>query len=257
MTATSITDLLEVDERPAPFSRLVRVELRKMLDTRSGRWLLVAILALTALAILLFSINASAQDRTFFNYMQVMATPQGLLLPILGILLVTSEWSQRAGLTTFSLEPRRAHVLGAKVVATLLLGLAVVVVCGLVAALATAIGGSDQAWAGVGVDDVFKFVLVEASGILEGLAFALILLNSAAAIVTYYVVPTVFTIVVNLVSGLASVRPWLDLNSAQEPLQDGTHLSGGDWAKVVTTLLIWIALPAVAGAIRVARSEVK
>lgn len=257
MSATVTTHLLDIDEAPAPFARLVKVEMRKMLDTRAGRWLLVAIFLLTALVLLLFSINASSTDRTFFNYMQVMATPQGLLLPVLGILLVTSEWSQRAGLTTFSLEPRRSYVLGAKVVSTLLLGLAVVVVCGLVAALLTSVAGGSNAWDGVGVDDVFKYLLLEGTNILQGLAFAMALLNSAAAIVSYYVVPSVFSIVVNLISGLDRARGWIDLNTAQQPLTDGSHLSGEDWGKVVTTILIWVALPAAIGIWRVAHSEVK
>ena len=46
------TDALDVSRRPAiPFSRLVSVELRKMVDTRAGRWLLISIAGLTALVL--------------------------------------------------------------------------------------------------------------------------------------------------------------------------------------------------------------
>ena len=38
------------------------------------------------------------------------------LLPILAIMLVTSEWSQRTALVTFTLEPRRSRVVLAKLV---------------------------------------------------------------------------------------------------------------------------------------------
>ena len=31
----------------------------------------------------------------------------GFLLPVLGIMLVTSEWSQRTAMVTFTLEPHR------------------------------------------------------------------------------------------------------------------------------------------------------
>ena len=39
-----------------------------------------------------------------------------LILPVLGILLVTSEWSQRTGLTTFALVPQRERVIVAKLI---------------------------------------------------------------------------------------------------------------------------------------------
>ena len=40
----------------------------------------------------------------------------GILLPVLGILLVTSEWSQRTAMVTFTLEPSRSRVIAAKFV---------------------------------------------------------------------------------------------------------------------------------------------
>ena len=46
-----------------------------------------------------------------------------LLLPIVGILLVTSEWSQRTAQVTFTLVPRRGRVLAAKVSASVVLAL--------------------------------------------------------------------------------------------------------------------------------------
>jgi hypothetical protein len=43
-----------------------------------------------------------------------------------GILTVSSEWSQRTGLLTFTLEPNRKRVLLAKLSATLVLGVLVI-----------------------------------------------------------------------------------------------------------------------------------
>jgi len=37
--------------------------------------------------------------------------PQSWLLPVLGIMAVTSEWTQRTGLVTHTLEPRRSRIL--------------------------------------------------------------------------------------------------------------------------------------------------
>ena len=70
--------------------------------------------------------------------MGVTATPQGFLLPVLGILLVTSEWTQRTALVSFTLMPVRGRVLVAKVLAALIAGLAAIVLAMAVAALATA-----------------------------------------------------------------------------------------------------------------------
>lgn len=155
-----------------PLPRLVGVELRKMADTRSGRWLLGAIVAITALILVIFYFFAEPESRTFLNLIGITATPQGFLLPVLGILLITSEWGQRTALTTFTLVPRRGRVVAAKVAAALLLGLAAIIVALALATLAAVLGGAGGPWAGIGVGDLGKFGLLQLSGILQGLAFA-------------------------------------------------------------------------------------
>lgn len=90
---------------PIPLSRLVRVELRKLANTRSGKWLLITIGVITLFVIGIFYLTAKPSERTFFNFMAATNGPQGLLLPVLGILLITSEWSQRTALVSFTLMP--------------------------------------------------------------------------------------------------------------------------------------------------------
>jgi hypothetical protein len=85
----------------------------------------------------------------------------------------------------------------------------------------------------------------------------MLFLNSAAAIVTYYVVPIAFSVVTGVVEQLQSVQPWLDLNTSQQPLFGGDSLSGREWAQLATGTLIWIVLPLVLGAWRMLRAEVK
>ena len=240
-----------------PFTRLVSVELRKMRDTRAGLWLLIAIALITAAIITLFFILADPDERIFINFMAITATPQGFLLPVLGILLVTSEWGQRTTLTTFALEPSRTRVIAAKVVAALVLGAAAIVIAIAIAALATAIGGASDPWANIGADDIGKFALLQVSGILQGLAFGLIFLNSAGAIVTYFVLPIAFSIVANLWGALRDIAAWVDLNTAQQPLFGAVDMTGEQWGQFATASLIWIALPLVAGLVRVVRAEVK
>ncbi|MGH3175825.1 MAG: ABC transporter permease, partial [Streptosporangiaceae bacterium] len=105
-----------------PFARLFTAELRKLADTRSGRWLLIAVLATTPLVVAVMLIVAEPRNLTYEKFVDFTQTPQKVLLPVLGILTITSEWSQRTGLVTFTLEPDRGRVLLAKAGATLLLG---------------------------------------------------------------------------------------------------------------------------------------
>lgn len=240
-----------------PLGRLVKVEMRKMVDTRAGLWLIIAIVAITALITVIFMLTADEGDRTFVNFMGIMATPQGFLLPVLGILLVTQEWSQRTGMVTFTLEPHRGKVIGAKVVAALVFGLLAVALALVIAVLGTAVSGGPDAWGNFGSDDVGKYTLLQVTGVLQGLAFGLIFLNSAAAIVTYFVLPIAFSIVASLWSALSDIAPWVDLGTSQQPLFTGTSMSGEEWAQLATGTLIWVVLPFVAGLIRVLRAEVK
>ncbi len=260
MTTVLDDDLptLDVSGTPGiPMSRLVRVELRKLADTRAGMWLLVAIGVITAAIVVIFFLTAHTRDKTFTNFMGVTATPQGFLLPVLGILLVTSEWSQRTALVTFTIVPVRGRVLWAKVIAAVIAGLSAIALAMVVAAVATLLGGSDQAWAHIGADDVGKFVILQLSGILQGLAFGLLLLNSAAAIVLYFVLPTAFTIVTSLVTGLRHVRPWLDLGTSQQPLFSASSMSGEQWAQLAVGSTLWIVVPFALGVLRVHRAEIK
>lgn len=240
-----------------PLLRLVKVEMRKMLDTRSGLWLIIAIVAITALITVIFFFAAPDDEGTFLNYIQIMATPQGFLLPVMGILLITQEWTQRTGMVTFTLEPHRGKVIGAKVLAALAFGLLAVVLANVIAALATGLSGAPGAWENIGSDDFAKFTLLQVTGVLQGLAFGLIFLNSAAAIVTYFVLPIAFSIVASIWGALQDVQPWIDLGTSQQPLFSGQNLTGEEWAQVATGTLLWVVLPFLAGLWRVLRAEVK
>ena len=249
---------LDVSGTPRiPLTRLVLVELRKLADTRSGKWLLIAIGVITLLIVTAVFLTAKPSDRTFLNFMGATATPQGFLLPVLGILLVTGEWTQRTALVTFTMVPARGKVMAAKVAAALLAGLAAIVVALGIAALATVLGGADDAWANIGLDDVAKFGLLQVMGVMQGLAFGLLFLISAAAIVTYFVLPIAFSIVANLWGALQDAAPWVDLNTAQQPLFGATHITGEQGLHLATATAIWVVLPFVLGLVRVLRAEVK
>ena len=114
--------------RPIPMTRVVTVELRKMFNTRSGFWLLCSIGILSFLATGAVIIIGHDQDIKYSRFAAAIGIPIGILLPVTAVLAVTSEWSQRSGLTTFTLVPQRGRIIMAKAVATVLVGVINVIV---------------------------------------------------------------------------------------------------------------------------------
>ena len=105
-----------------PLLRLTLVELRKLADTRAGLWLLIVIgLAAVAHRPLILLLAAPDAEQTFAGFFAFGLLPAGVLLPVLGILSMTSEWSQRTALTTFTLVPQRGRVVAAKLAAAVLI----------------------------------------------------------------------------------------------------------------------------------------
>lgn len=253
----SVPDL-DISSTPRlSFSRLVGVELRKAWDTRAGFWLLTSIAGLTLLVLVIFVLAAHDADLTFQNFMQATGSVQGIVLPVLGILLVTSEWGQRTNLTTFTLEPSRSRVIAAKFVAALVLGLLAILLTFVLASLATAAFGNDVAWHDVGIGDFGKYILLSELGIITGFGFGLLFLNSAAAIVLNYLLPIVFSIIASVWHWLNQYQAWVDINVAQGPLGEVSHMEGKEWAQLLTASLIWVVAPLVAGLIRISKAEVK
>ena len=251
------TSLDEDRDVPIPLSRLVRVEMRKMADTRSGTWLLIGLASITLVIVGIYYVTADRPERTFLHFMGATLGPQGFLLPVLGILLITSEWSQRTGLVSFTLVPHRGRVLAAKVLAGLLAGLGAIGLSVAFAALATMLGGAPDGFAHFGLDELGKFGILQLTGIMQGLAFGLLFLSSAPAIVSYFVFPTSLNILGTLWQPLRDVQPWIDLWASQAPLFSAENLSTQQWAQIGTSNLIWVVLPFVIGLMRVLRAEVK
>ncbi|WP_413449991.1 ABC transporter permease [Georgenia phoenicis] len=241
-----------------PFGRLTLVELRKQLDTRAGVWLLGVIVLLNAGLIALVLFTGEPELRTWQELTMASSLAQMLLLPLIGIMAATGEWSQRTALTTFTLEPRRTRVNAAKIVSAVALGLAVMVAALLAGAFFNVIGmvaldgnGSwAMEWSLLGGMLLSLLLLIG-----QGVAFGLALLSTPIAIVAYLALPTVWTVLTMLVSALQGPAEWLSLDSAMGPLMEGA-MTATAWAQLGTSALVWIGVPLAVGLWRTARRDV-
>ena len=250
--------------RPIPTARLVKVELRKMFNTRSGFWMLVSIGVLSVIATGAVIIFAPDSDITYETFATAIGFPMSVILPIIAILAVTSEWSQRSGLTTFTLVPSRGRVIGSKAIATLLVGLGSMAIAFAVGALGnvagSALAGVDTVW-DIPLSLAPQMVLGNLVGMAIGFTLGVVLRNSAAAIVGYFVVslvmPGILVLLAQVRSWFEDLQPWIDWNETQVALFEGTTNTGEEWAMVGSTTMIWIVIPIVVGLLSLRRSEVK
>ena len=267
-TAAPVAALGDIDitATPAvPMSRHAKVELRKALDTRAGLWFTVSILALVLIVQVIYAFAAPDDAKDYGDFLGVAGGVLGYFMPILIIMLVTSESSQRNGLVTFSLEPRRSRVVVAKFLAGFALAVAVMVLAALIAVLGTLVGalaGASPAWTVDGNLLFNGFVLANVIGVLIGFAIATLLMNTPAAIVGYFVYSLILPIAVGILGSLSSgfekAAPWFEFNTAQTPLFTGDYVPNSEeWAQLATSGVIWLVIPLVLGLMRLLRIEFK
>lgn len=250
---------------PIPFHRLVRVELRKSYDTRAGFWLIAVIGLLVVLVegVVLAVTVVQDQPLSYGDTTAVAAFVTSVLLPVLGIMVVTSEWSQRTAMVTFALEPRRPHVIGAKAMVGVLLTVATIVfalVIGLITiGLYAALQGESPVW-DFGWTGFVGFFFTQVLAMLTGFALATLLLNTPAAIVIFFVytwvLPSLLMLGGALIGWFEDIVPWIDFQSAQAELYE-LPLSAEQWGHLVVSGGLWLGVPLVLGVLRVLRAEVK
>jgi ABC-2 type transport system permease protein len=252
MTAYADTAPAAAFTRPS-LLRLSGVELRKMADTRAGFWLLLVVELLAIAIVALSVIFGDAEDQNLTEMLRGEIWVISLVLPVLGILAVTSEWSQRTALTTFALVPGRERVIVAKIVAGIGLALAAVAACLATAAIGNLFAGGS--WS-LELSMLGNATLFEVLGVLGGIAFGLAFLSSPLAIVLYFVLPIAWTILGESIHALDKPAEWLDTSRTMEPLVENT-MAGGDWARLATSVALWIGVALVIGLVRLRRSELK
>jgi hypothetical protein len=263
MENTRVAEQPRVQHARIPFRTVVGVEVRKAFDTRSGFWLLVTIALAGLLATGAVLAFASDADLTYDNFAGAIGVPMTILLPVVAILAVTGEWSQRAGLTTFTLVPHRGRVIRAKLTVTVMIGLASMALALAVGALGNIVGtalmGVDTVW-DLSFTSILYIVGADLIGMVVGFTLGILTRNSAGAIVAYFsywfVLPTLSMVLAANQSWFEKAQPWVDFNYDQGKLYDG-GFSGQDWAQLALTGTVWLLIPLAFGLWRVMRAEVK
>jgi ABC-2 type transport system permease protein len=246
-----------------PLRRITLVEFRKMHDTRSGFWLMCSIAILAVLATGAVLIWAPEDDIKYSTFATAIGFPMVVILPIIAVLSVTSEWSQRSGLTTFTLVPHRSRILLAKGLATIGVAIGSMVLAMTIGAVGNVGGatikGATIVW-DMNVRELLFIVVGNILGLLFGFMLGTLIRNSAGAIVAYFVNTFVLGTLLETLAANASwfrnARPWVDFGYAQNALFDDT-MTGEATAQLLVTGAIWLVAPLTLGTWLLLRSEVK
>lgn len=248
---------------PIPFGRVVTVELQKMFDTRAGSWLMASIVIIAAIAQVVIIAFAPDAAITFETFATAMGAPLAIILPIIAILSVTSEWSQRTGLTTFTLVPGRGRVIAAKAVCAIGIGVAASLVSLVIGALGYYVGSSitgvTREW-DLSVTGFLLAGLATTIALAMGFVLGVLFRNSAAAIVAYFIysmaLPGLFGALAAFQEWFRDLQPWVDLNFSSTMLYD-EDMTAEMWAQLGTSSVIWMLIPLAIGLWLVRRTEVK
>ncbi|HOQ22425.1 ABC transporter permease subunit [Microbacterium paulum] len=232
------------------FGRVVRSEWIKLLTLRSTWWSLGVTVALS-LAISLMMASASRDFGGGLTPVMTIVMPMQftmLVAGILGAIAVTGEYSTGMIRSTFTAEPRRGAVLGAKAIVVAVVMALATALTYLVAILLTApiLGGAGIDWSdaaqswvplGAGVFAMAMFALI-------GLGFGFIIRNGAGAIAATVGVLFVLPIVLNMFVFAGESWQWIvDLGQylPMAAAQMATTPAGDDVLRGILTLAAWPA----------------
>jgi len=248
-----------------PLTRVTQVELRKMFNTRSGFWLIASIAISAVLATGGVILWAPDGQLTYSTFATAIRFPVVVILPLIAILAVTSEWSQRTGLTTFALIPHRSRVITAKAISSVAIAIAAMALTFAVGALgnllSAAVTGTALVW-DVTVTQCLYYVLGMVLSLLIGFMLGVLIRSSTGAIVAYFiltfVLPTIFGLLADSQQWFHDLQPWIDIQFAQSGLfVFDQALTGEQWANIAVTGATWLLIPMAVGLGFVTRAEVK
>jgi hypothetical protein len=234
-----------------------------MLDTRSGSWLMASIGVLTVLATAAVIWFAADDELTYRTFMSAVTIPLTVVLPVIAILSVTGEWSQRTGLTTFALVPRRGRVIAAKAIACIAVAVVTIPLASGFGALGNVAGASiarvEPVW-NVTVLNLTTIALATVLSMLFGFMLGVLFRNPVGALVAYFLyqflLPTLSLILAGSQPWFHRLQPWIDFDFAQSALFNAAMASEA-WIHLAVTGAAWLALPMIIGLIRLAKVDIK
>ena len=269
MTTTAANRFLSftrAELKPTKFSNLLAVEFRKLFSTQSmqvlfGVSIATILLVATATTVWHETLFGPAEDQPFWQPWVMVAflirLAAQFLIPAFVVLFVTSEWTTRSVMTTFTLAPKRGQVIGAKAVVVLALGVATWVLVAGSAVLSTYIGRTmnnaplDDMWIGPWktLGDLASWLLLLACAFGLGL----LLQNGALAVAVVLVGPMVVQILQQFGETMRELFVWVDLQGMSQMV-----LMGGDKSHVPQLLVatfVWCVLPLALGIWRTMKRE--
>lgn len=243
-TSVSLPATTAAVRRPS-FATLTRVEFRKTVDTPAGQ-ALIAVAVLLSVAVVGYLSFTARDGLSYDAWLRDASYPVVGLLPVVGVLAMAGEWTQRTALTTFTLTPRRLRVLAAKFTAAVVLGLLVTAVVDAIAAVGLVVRGlvigADVTWGNVG-STLGGSAVSAALALIMGAAIGALVMQTAVAIVAYFVAPNVVLLAV--ATSMPGKAPWVDVNEAFGWLS--RFDVSGHVGQLVTPLLLWVAVPFAVG----------
>ncbi|TFD63200.1 hypothetical protein E3T39_00365 [Cryobacterium suzukii] len=252
----STTPAISVNSVSIPFHRLIDVETRKFFDTLVGQMLTVVTIVL---AIGIMTGFAWFMEPTVQGVIMISGAVLSILLPAMGILAVTSEWSHGTASTTFALEPRRVRIVAAKLFPPVI---ATALTCAVLVGVAFVIIGAVAAARGVAADWTFDpaatagWFVVNVILVLSGVALGTLILNAPAAIIFVVTSAMAWSLIAVSSTTGAAIASWLDIGTTTTALLDG-RATVDDLERIAISITVWVLLPLIVGAVRVVRREVR
>lgn len=238
---------------PLTFARACAVELRKLINTRAAAALIAG--GVTAMAAFgLGRATMPGNAMTLTRLVSTLTMPGSWLLLTLAALLVTGEFAHERAGQTFTLDPRRGRVIGAKATVVAAAGLTLALLSlaiGALSNLATPLlGGASLPW----TLEPARLAVVAGSLVFAALTafgWGLATRSAPATIAALLIWPTIATALTSASPDAARVLPWIEPNPLWAVLEGGTTA----WAQLATSTLAWVIVPTGIGIWRLLRDD--
>ena len=238
--------------------RLIRAELLKIRTTQVWFWLLLAAVALSALTVIAPLASSGVHSGPEVANMFAVASFAYLVLYVLGVLGVTTEFRYQTITATVLQTPSRWSIMTAKMIAYALVGVGYAAVC-VAVQLAIAVPwlnakGIDYS---LGSDHIPRaligvFVVLALFGII-GLGIGAMLRNQIVAVTVGLIF---FVVLQGIISSIPKVKrayPYLPEGAIRSIVENNADTSLSDLhllspAGGVVVLVLWAFIPAIVGA---------